>query len=100
MDTYVYSCILRAADDVNNLFVARLKSATKGEQALIKTLASLGGDNPVRRGDLAVAMGRTTHGISGVRSRLIDKAVITEEERGYIQFTLPGFAEYVLNEFQ
>ena len=90
--------ILQTAEDVQNLFVARLTSATTTERSFIEALARLGGDNAVKRADLAAELGKNTRGISGLRARLIDKAVISEEERGYLQFTLPGFAEYVLEE--
>jgi type II secretory pathway predicted ATPase ExeA len=90
--------VATAQNDVNELFAARLSAAAKAERAMMTAIAQLGGDEPVKRLDLADALGKSTQSISSVRSQLIDKAVLTEEERGYIQFTLPGFAQYVLEQ--
>jgi hypothetical protein len=90
--------IKRAQIDVDELFAARYGSATKSEREMMSAVARLGGDQPVRRSDLAETLGRTSQAISTARSQLIDKAVLTEEERGFVQFTLPGFAEFVLSE--
>jgi hypothetical protein len=90
--------ISTAQIDIDALYVARFASATKAEREFITALARIAGAGAVKRAAIADELGKTTQGISDVRSRLIDKAIITEVERGFVQFTLPGFAEYVLNE--
>lgn len=90
--------VLDAHDSVINLYTARYEATTPAERAFVIALAETGGDDPVRRADIATALGRSTQAISDVRDRLIDKAVIVEETRGFVKFTLPGFAQYVLDE--
>ena len=85
-----------ARSEVENLFVARIDAASSSEMDFMLALASVAGDQPAKRSDIAQKLGRSTHEISEVRSRLLDKAVITEERYGYVQFTLPGFAEFLL----
>jgi len=88
--------VASAREKVTNLFNSRFTSLSKQEKLFVVEIAKLGGDNPVRRIDIANALGKSSQGISTVRARLIDRAVITEERHGYFQFTIPGFAEYVL----
>ena len=85
----------RAQRAIRDLFEARYDAATKSEKALMIALARSSGDLPARRLDVAAAMGKNTQAISAVRSQLLGKAVITEPERGLIQFTIPGFADFI-----
>ena len=94
----VQQALERADIDVTNLFVSRLSSATSSERDFIVALAQLVGDGTARRSDIARMLGRTTSSISDVRSKLIDKAIITEQERGRVRFTVPGFAQFVLDD--
>jgi len=87
----------RASRAIRDLFEARYDAATGSEKNLMIALARLGGDQPVRRAELAEALGKSTQAISGVRNQLLGKAVVSEPERGHLQFTLPGFAEFVLD---
>jgi len=90
---------VRAAHmQVMELFTARLDSLSKAERRFVEAMAKLGGDSPVRRNEVAEAIGKSTQAISAVRARLIDRAVITEENHGYLQFTVPGFADFILTQ--
>jgi hypothetical protein len=80
--------------DLNALFRARWEKATIGEQEFIRSMAALG-NRLVRRGELARAMGVTSDELSVPRARLIDKGIIDVAGRGELQFTIPGFAEFV-----
>ncbi|PZS34561.1 MAG: ATP-binding protein [Pseudonocardiales bacterium] len=80
--------------DLNALFRARWEKATAGEQAFIRAMAALG-DGLVRRADVARVMGVTSDELSVPRARLIDKGLIDVAGRGELQFTIPGFAEFV-----
>ncbi|MEP7021283.1 MAG: hypothetical protein ABI808_11560, partial [Pseudonocardiales bacterium] len=80
--------------DLNALFRARWEKATAGEQAFIRAMAALG-DGLVRRADVARIMDVTTDELSVPRARLIDKGLIDVAGRGELQFTIPGFAEFV-----
>ena len=85
-------------ENVLELFNSRFDAATKLEREFIIAMAKLGQDEPVKRSDIAAALGKATDGISMVRRSLIAKAIVTEEQQGYLKFTLPGFAQFVLNE--
>jgi predicted transcriptional regulator len=63
-------------------------------------MARIGDGDPVKRSDIADALGKTSMAISEYRKRLIDKAVITDLTYGYMGFTLPGFATYVIETSQ
>lgn len=90
--------ITTAAEQVRSMYAARWQAATPLEKEFLTAMADLGGDGPVSRGDIAAAMGRSTGGISVLRNQLLDKAVIEESARGELRFTLPGFADHVINE--
>jgi hypothetical protein len=85
-------------NDKQQLFDSRLDAATAVEKEFIIALAQSGGDGDVLRSDIARQLGKTTTDISMVRRQLIGKAVITEAARGYVRFTVPGFASFILNE--
>jgi hypothetical protein len=80
--------------DLNALFRARWEKASVGEQEFIRAMAALG-DGLVRRGELARTMGVTSDELSVPRARLIDKGIVDVAGRGELQFTIPGFAEFV-----
>ncbi|MDQ2748579.1 MAG: ATP-binding protein [Actinomycetota bacterium] len=80
--------------DLDALFRARWEKASAGEQELVRAMAELG-DGAVRRGEVARAMGVSSDELSVPRARLIDKGIIDVAGRGELQFTIPGFAEFV-----
>ncbi len=80
--------------DLAALFRARWEKATTAEQRFMQAMAGLG-DGPVRRSDIATAIGATSDELSVPRARLIDKGLIEVAGRGELDFTIPGFAEYV-----
>ena len=80
--------------DLAALFRARWEQATTAEQRFMQAMAALG-DGPVRRGDIATAVGATSDELSMPRARLIDKGLVEVAGRGELDFTIPGFAEYV-----
>lgn len=56
------------------------------------------GDGPVRRADIAATMGRGSNELSMARRSLMDKGLIDAPSHGYLEFTAPGFADFVRNE--
>jgi len=80
--------------DLDALFRARWEKATAVEQDFMQAMASLG-DGPVRRSDIARTLTATSDELSVPRARLIDKGLIDVAGRGQLEFTIPGFAEYV-----
>jgi hypothetical protein len=81
-------------DDLDALFRARWRKATAGEQELMRAMAALG-DGPVRRADVARQLGTSSDQISVTRARLIDKGLVDTPARGELEFTVPGFAEFI-----
>lgn len=78
-------------------FRSRWMKATPLEQEFMAAMAAEGGA-PARRGEIAERMGRTTQSISMVRRSLMDKGLIDAPAHGYVEFTAPGFAEFVRRE--
>jgi hypothetical protein len=85
------------AVDLDALFRSRWVNATPAERRFIRVMAELGGDTPVQRADLATRMGASTEELSVPRARLLDKGLVQTAGRGRLEFTIPGFADYVLN---
>jgi type II secretory pathway predicted ATPase ExeA len=92
---YAERGVSKAQNDVRMLFAARWDAAASGERAFLIAMAEVGGEKPSRRSDIAAYLGKESHSLSQTRSRLIDKAVITDANPGWLQFTLPGFADFV-----
>jgi hypothetical protein len=82
------------AADTAAMFRARWAKASTGEQRLLTAMARFG-DRPVRRRDLAEALGVSTTYLSVQRRRLLDKGLIETAGRGRLQFTTPGFAAFI-----
>jgi hypothetical protein len=54
------------------------------------------GDGPYKSGAVATKLGKTTGAISMVRQRLLDKGLVyATEDYGYVDFTVPRFAEFM-----
>lgn len=83
--------------DLDALFRARWENATPGERRMVRIMAELGGDGPVQRAALATRMGASTEELSVPRARLLDKGLVQTAGHGRLEFTIPGFADYVLN---
>lgn len=83
--------------DLDALFRSRWENATPAERRLIRVMAELGGDQPVQRADIAARMGTGTAELSVPRARLLDKGLVQAAGRGRLEFTIPGFADYVVN---
>ncbi|ALJ21605.1 AAA family ATPase [Microbacterium sp. No. 7] len=82
-------------DQMRELFRARWGAATRAERGVLRAMARLGGDD-VKREDLAAELNVSSRAISGARARLIRKGIIEATRFGYVSFTVPGFAEYIL----
>lgn len=80
--------------DLDAMFRARWEKATPAEQDFMQAMASLG-EGPVRRADIAHALASDSDELSVPRARLIDKGLVDVAGRGQLEFTIPGFAEYV-----
>jgi MoxR-like ATPase len=80
--------------DLDALFRARWEKATPVDHDFMAAMASLG-DDPVQRADIARVLGVSSDDLSVPRSRLIDKGLVDAAGHGRLQFTIPGFGQYV-----
>ena len=84
----------QAALDMS-IYEVRVQRATDQERRYMRAMAELGG-GPYRSGAVAAKLGRTTAAVSMVRQRLLDKGLIyATEDYGYVDFTVPRFAEFM-----
>lgn len=85
-------------EDMDVLFRNRWASATPGERDFLQAMAEVGGDGPVHRVDIVAALSKKkSSDVSMVRASLLEKGLIEAGERGYVEFTLPGFAEFIIS---
>lgn len=82
--------------DMDAMFRARWANASPGERDFLAAMASVG-DGAVRRADIAQVLGVTSQSLSVPRARLIDKGFLQAGQYGSLEFTIPGFAEFVRN---
>ncbi len=80
--------------DLDALFRARWASCSPLERRMVVAMAE-NGDGPVARATIASNLGTSTNQLSTPRARLIDKGLVQPADRGMLQFTIPGFAEFV-----
>jgi hypothetical protein len=78
------------------VYEIRAQRATDQERRYMRAMAELG-EGPYRTGAVAAKLGRKTAAVSMVRQRLLDKGLIyATEDYGYIDFTVPRFAEFMV----
>jgi AAA ATPase domain len=79
----------------SKFFAPQFELASETEQRYLLALAALG-DGPHRSAAAATAAGyRDTPRASHVRDSLLDKELLWSPRRGYVDFTVPYFAEYL-----
>ncbi|MUM17998.1 ATP-binding protein [Mycobacterium sp. CBMA271] len=84
------------AEDMDALFRARWNNATPVQRLFMAAMAqSLTDERLASRADIAAVMGRDSRAISAARAGLIDKGFIDVAGHGLLEFTIPGFAEFV-----
>lgn len=86
--------IAQAALD-SSIYEVRVQRATDQERRYMRAMAELGA-GPYKSGAVAAKLGKTTAAISMVRQRLLDKGLVyATEDYGYVDFTVPRFAEFM-----
>lgn len=80
-----------------DLFRARWNKASPREAEMLTAIASLG-DGPQRRKDIAAALAVSSTALSMARRSLMDKGLIEATGRGLLDFTAPGFAQFIRDE--
>lgn len=78
----------------SGFFRVRIDRLTKSEVHFVKTMSGLG-DGPYAMADIAKAMGRTQSSLGPTRANIIAKGMIYSTDHGYLNFTVPLFAEYM-----
>lgn len=86
--------------DIEALFRSRWAAASGVDRQMMTAMANVIGRHPgdgeaVRRSAVATEMGLSVHDLSVPRARLIDKGLIQAAGHGLLEFTIPGFAEFV-----
>ena len=75
-------------------FKVRIDRLTKAEVQFVKAMALLG-DGPYGMGDIANAMNRSQKSLGPARSSIISKGMIYSTDHGYLDFSVPLFAEFM-----
>jgi hypothetical protein len=75
-------------------FKVRIDRLTKAEVQFVKAMAGLG-DGPYAMADIAQAMDRTQKSLGPARSSIISKGMVYSTDHGYLDFSVPLFAEFM-----
>lgn len=92
-----YPETLASLDD--GFFKVRMNQLTKGEVQFV-TVMSVLGDGPYAMADVAKALGRKLSSLGPTRASIIHKGMIYSTEHGYLNFTVPLFAEFMRRKTQ
>ena len=75
-------------------FKVRLDRLTKAETQFVRAMAELGG-GPYAMADIAQAMDRTQQSLGPARASIIAKGMIYSTDHGYVDFSVPLFAQFM-----
>jgi hypothetical protein len=89
---YSYAETLASLDD--GFFRVRIDRLTNSETLFVKTMSELG-EGPYAMADIASAMGRSLSSLGPTRANIIFKGMIYSTDHGYLNFTVPLFADYM-----
>jgi hypothetical protein len=78
----------------SGFFRVRIDRLTKAEVQFVKSMSELG-DGPYAMADIAKAMGRVPRSLGPTRASIISKGMIYSTDHGYLDFTVPLFAEFM-----
>lgn len=87
-----YAETLASLDD--GFFKVRIDRLTKAEIQFVKAMADLG-DGPYAMAEIAQAMQRTQKSLGPTRASIIAKGMIFSADHGYLDFSVPLFAEFM-----
>jgi hypothetical protein len=78
-----------------SIYEVRMQRATEGERRYMRAMAELG-PGPYRSGQVAEKVGQVVTQASPTRQQLMNKGLIyATEDFGYVDFTVPRFAEFM-----
>ncbi|WP_158607499.1 ATP-binding protein [Flexivirga caeni] len=96
---HVRDAIQHTDDDLQELYDSRLsRIRVPSERDFVRVMSALG-DGPIHRNAIAHELGQATTSISSTRQALLNAGVIEEAGRGYLQFTVDGFAAFARQHF-
>lgn len=75
-------------------FRVRIDQLTPGEVLFVKAMSELG-NGPYAVSDIAKALGRTQSSLGPTRAKVISKGMAYSTDHGFLDFTVPLFAEYM-----
>jgi hypothetical protein len=78
----------------DGFFKVRIDRLTRAEVQFVKAMALLG-DGPYAMADIANAMNRSQKSLGPARSNIISKGMIFSTDHGYLDFSVPLFAEFM-----
>ena len=78
----------------NGFFKVRIDRLTKAEIQFVKAMALLG-DGPYAMADIANEMNRSQKSLGPARSSIISKGMMYSTDHGYLDFSVPLFAEFM-----
>lgn len=90
--TQSYAETLASLDE--GFFKVRMDRLTKAEVQFVSEMAKLG-DGPYAMADIAGAMNRSQSSLGPARASIIGKGMIFSTDHGYLDFTVPLFAEFM-----
>ena len=86
---------LAMAELDNGFFRVRAGASTRNEQRYMRAMGQLG-PGPVRTSDVAPALGRQPAAITPIREAMLKRSLCFVPRRGYIDFTVPMFGDYMM----
>jgi len=75
-------------------FRVRIDRLTRAEVQFVKAMSDLG-DGPYAMADIAKSMNRSQSSLGPTRANIIAKGMIYSTDHGYLDFTVPLFAEFM-----
>lgn len=78
----------------SGFFKVRIDRLTRAEVQFVKAMAGLG-DGPYAMADIARTMQRTQSSLGPTRASIIRKGMIYSTDHGFLDFTVPLFAEFM-----
>ncbi len=94
LDDVAHSYLETLASLDDGFFKVRIDRLTKAEVQFVRAMAGLG-PGPYALADIAHAMGRTQKSLGPARASIISKGMIYSTDHGYLDFSVPLFAEFM-----
>lgn len=89
---YAHGPVIASLD--NGFFKVRMDRLTRAETEFVAAMADLG-DGPYQISEIARSMGRSSSSLGPARANIINKGMIFSAEHGYLDFTVPLFADFM-----